>query len=66
MTLLYTLVLTMSTKTFKENCANNTKNMGFDEKVDKEYEIPSRDIAQLQGTEIMQYYHTCLQKVTFK
>ena len=66
MTLLYTLVLTMSTKTFKENCANNTKNMGFDEKVDKGYEMCSRDIAQLQGAEIMQYYYTCLQKVTFR
>lgn len=40
--------------------------MGFDEKVDKEYEIPSRDIAQLQGAEIMQYYHTCLQKGNFQ
>ena len=42
------------------------KNMGFDGKVDKGYEMCSRDIAQLQGTEIMQYYYTCLQKVSFR
>jgi hypothetical protein len=66
MTLLYTLVLTMSTKTFDKNCANNTKNMGFDGKVDKGQEIHPRDIAQLQGAEFMQYCHTCLQKVTFR